>query len=96
MPAVAGEHIGDRLDLGIGQQAALPPHTGFAFLARCAGTLWLALSGGTWSPCLFSDAPFYSVVLDNPDLVRAMRNGELAYTNSPACALRGGMAAGQM
>jgi hypothetical protein len=42
----------------------LSPHTGFAFLAPCVGTPWLALSGCPWSEYIFNDLPFYSVLPD--------------------------------
>ena len=35
-------------DAEIGCDVVLAPHTGFAFLALCVGTPWLALSGGNW------------------------------------------------
>lgn len=40
------------------------PHAGFAFLAPCVGTPWLALSGCPWSEYIFNDTPFYSVLPD--------------------------------
>lgn len=40
----------------------LSPHTGFAFLAPCLGTPWLALSGGQWSEHMPAKMPFYSVL----------------------------------
>ena len=42
----------------------LSPHTGFAFLAPCVCTPWLALSGCPWSEYIFNDTPFYSVLPD--------------------------------
>ena len=45
----------------------LSPHTGFAFLAPCVGTPWLAISGGNWPEYFFNNVPFYSVLPDNPD-----------------------------
>lgn len=60
----------DSYDLGLWRQVALlercdvliAPHTGFAFLAPCVGTPWLALSGGRWPEYLFNRTPFYCVL----------------------------------
>ena len=40
----------------------IAPHTGFAFLAPCLGTPWLALSGGEWAEEMPAQIPFYSVL----------------------------------
>jgi ADP-heptose:LPS heptosyltransferase len=69
------DQIIDCYDIGLWNQVALlercdlllSPHTGFAFLASCVGTPWLALSGGNWPEYFFNDVPFYSVLPDNPD-----------------------------
>ena len=69
------EAIVDCFDIGLWHQVALlercdlllSPHTGFAFLALCVGTPWLALSGGNWPEYFFNEVPFYSVLPDNPD-----------------------------
>ena len=42
----------------------IAPHTGFAFLAPCLGTPWLALSGGEWAEEMPAHMPFYSVLPD--------------------------------
>ncbi len=47
--------------------AFISPHTGFAFLALCVGTPWVAISGGDWAEYFFNDVPFYSVLPDNPE-----------------------------
>jgi ADP-heptose:LPS heptosyltransferase len=57
-------------DIGLDNQLALiqnsdvfiSPHTGFAFLAPCLGTPWLALSGGKWAEPMPAHRPFYSVL----------------------------------
>ena len=64
----------DCFDIGLWPQVALlercdvvlAPHTGFAFLALCVGTPWLALSGGNWPEYFFNDVPFYSLLPDDP------------------------------
>lgn len=69
------DQITDCYDIGLWHQVALmescdlllSPHTGFAFLALCVGTPWLAISGGNWPEYFFNDVPFYSVLPDNPD-----------------------------
>lgn len=50
--------------LGIIQHShiLLAPHTGFAFLAPCLGTPWLALSGGSWAEHMPARMPFYNVL----------------------------------
>lgn len=40
----------------------IAPHTGFAFLAPCVGTPWLALSGGQWAEHMPAGMRFYSVL----------------------------------
>lgn len=40
----------------------ISPHTGFAFLAPCLGTPWLALSGGEWAEAMPARMPFYNVL----------------------------------
>ncbi len=65
----------DCYDIGPWNQIALikncdiliSPHTGFAFLASCVGTPWLAISGGNWPEYFFNNVPFYSVLPDNPN-----------------------------
>lgn len=60
----------DAYDVGLWRQIALlrrssaliAPHTGFAFLAPCVGTPWLALSGGLWPEFFFNQTPFVSVL----------------------------------
>lgn len=60
----------DAYDIGLWAQLALlrdcdvliAPHTGFAFLAPCVGTPWLALSGGMTPEYLFNGAPFACVL----------------------------------
>lgn len=57
-------------DIGLVNQLALielsdlfiSPHTGFAFLAPCVGTRWLAISGVRWPDPTFASMPFYSVL----------------------------------
>ena len=57
-------------NVGLGNQLALielsnifiSPHTGFAFLAPCVGTPWLAISGVRWPDPAFASMPFYSVL----------------------------------
>jgi len=57
-------------DVGLENQMAIiamsnvfiAPHTGFAFLAPCLGTPWLALSGGEWAEQMPAQVPFYSVL----------------------------------
>lgn len=57
-------------DIGLMNQLALlevsdifiSPHSGFAFLALCTGTPWLAVSGGKWDDPTFARTPFYSVL----------------------------------
>ena len=57
-------------DIGLENQLAIiqssnifiAPHTGFAFLAPCLGTPWLALSGGEWAEEMPAHMPFYSVL----------------------------------
>ena len=59
-------------DIGLENQLAIiqssnifiAPHTGFAFLAPCLGTPWLALSGGEWAEEMPAHMPFYSVLPD--------------------------------
>lgn len=68
----------DCYDIGLWNQLALikkcdvflSPHTGFAFLAPCVGTPWLAISGGDWSEYLFNRIPFYSILPDVKDYPR--------------------------
>lgn len=65
-------NVVDCYDIGLWNQLALvkqcdfflSPHTGFAFLAPCVGTPWLAISGGYWHEYLFNRTPFYSVLPD--------------------------------
>ena len=45
----------------------LSPHTGFAFLAPCVDTPWLALSGAACPEYFFNQVPFYSVLPNNPE-----------------------------
>lgn len=40
----------------------ISPHSGFAFLAPCVGTPWLALSGTRWSEPMIAHRPFYYVL----------------------------------
>ena len=57
-------------DIGLENQLAIiqsstifiAPHTGFAFLAPCLGTPWLALSGGEWAEEMPAQMPFYGVL----------------------------------
>jgi hypothetical protein len=57
-------------DIGLWNQLALlaacdvliSPHSGFAFLAPCVGTPWLALSGVRWPESVFNRKPFYCVL----------------------------------
>lgn len=59
-------------DIGIVNQVALleycdlliSPHSGFAFLAGCVDTPWLALSGARWPEYFFNHVAFYSVLPD--------------------------------
>lgn len=68
------DNIVDCYNIGLWNQVALlqkcdlliAPHTGFAFLASCVGTPWLALSGGNWPEYFFNETPFYSVFPDDP------------------------------
>jgi hypothetical protein len=70
-----GGDVVDCYDIGLWNQLAMiascdlliSPHTGFSFLAPCAGTPWLALSGGHWPEYFFNDVPFYSVLPDDPE-----------------------------
>jgi ADP-heptose:LPS heptosyltransferase len=62
-------------DVGIGNQLALlelsdlfiSPHTGFAFLAPCVGTPWLAISGARWPDPTYARTPFYAVLPTCPE-----------------------------
>lgn len=56
--------IGLENQLGLIQKSDvfMSPHTGFAFLAPCLGTPWLALSGGEWEEDMPAMKPFYSVL----------------------------------
>ncbi len=64
----------DGYDVGLWSQLALiqtadvfiAPHTGFAFLAPCLATPWLAISGARWPEYLFNETPFYCVLPDCP------------------------------
>jgi hypothetical protein len=64
--------IHDRFNIGLWKQLALleasdvlvSPHTGFAFLAPCVGTPWLAIGACRWHEYLFNDVPFISVLPD--------------------------------
>jgi hypothetical protein len=64
--------IHDSFNIGFWNQLALleasdlliAPHTGFAFLAPCVGTPWLAISACRWHEYLFNDVPFASVLPD--------------------------------
>ena len=76
--------VGLNNQLGIIQQADvfLSPHTGFAFLAPCLGTPWLALSGGQWAEHMPAQMPFYSTL---PNCNRyPCNNGDMLIT----CQLR--------
>lgn len=67
------EYVINAYDIGLWNQLALlkgcnvfiSPHTGFAFLAPCVNTPWLAISGGDWPEYFFNDVPFYSVFPDD-------------------------------
>lgn len=71
-------NVVDCYDIGLWNQLALikkmdvfiAPHTGFAFLAPCVGTPWLAISGGNWQEYIFNKIPFYSVLPDIKDYPR--------------------------
>jgi ADP-heptose:LPS heptosyltransferase len=62
--------IKDMYNIGFMNQIALlekcdlfiSPHTGFAFLAPCVNTPWLAISGTDWPEYFFNDSPFYSAI----------------------------------
>ena len=64
----------DCYDIGLWNQLALleqcdmliAPHSGFAFLAPCVGTPWLAISGSMWIESFFNDVPFYSMLPSCP------------------------------
>jgi ADP-heptose:LPS heptosyltransferase len=64
----------DAYDIGLWNQLALieqcamviAPHTGFAFLAPCVGTPWLAIAGASWPEYFFNDVSFYSVLPSCP------------------------------
>jgi hypothetical protein len=70
----ASPQVTDCRDLGLWNQVALieacdllvSPHTGFAFLAPCVGTPWLAISGGNWPEYFYNEVPFYSSLPDSP------------------------------
>lgn len=57
-------------DIGIINQIALlencdiliSPHSGFAFLAGCVSTPWLAISGARWPEYFYNHIKFYSVL----------------------------------
>lgn len=57
-------------DIGIINQIALleycdlliSPHSGFAFLAGCVNTPWLAISGARWPEYFYNHIKFYSVL----------------------------------
>jgi len=57
-------------DVGLANQLALlgvsdlfiSPHSGFAFLAPCVGTPWLAISGSRWPDPTYARVPFYAVL----------------------------------
>jgi len=74
-------NVEDYYDIGLWNQLALiqkcdifiAPHTGFAFLAPCVGTPWLAISRGDWHENLFNKIPFYSVLPDVRDYPRYAR-----------------------
>ncbi|MBN1426515.1 hypothetical protein JXA88_18350 [Candidatus Fermentibacteria bacterium] len=65
----------DCYDIGIDSQLALleasdlfvSAHTGFAFLAPCVGTPWLAVSGAHWPDPAYARNPFYSVLPTCPE-----------------------------
>lgn len=81
------DNVVDCYDIGLWNQLALlkqcdmfiSPHAGFAFLAPCVGTPWLAISGGNWSEYFFNGVPFYSVLPDDPDFPYRNRVPHLAY-----------------
>ncbi len=62
-------------DVGLANQLALlelsdlfiSPHTGFAFLAPCVGTPWLAISGARWPDPTYARVPFYAVLPACPE-----------------------------
>jgi hypothetical protein len=64
--------VHDCFNIGLPNQLALleasdllvAPHMGFAFLAPCVGTPWLAVSACRWHEYLFNDVPFVSVLPD--------------------------------
>ncbi|MCR9053993.1 MAG: hypothetical protein ACE362_25140 [Phaeodactylibacter xiamenensis] len=62
--AINAYDVGLDNQLGLIQRADvfLSPHTGFAFLAPCLGTPWLALSGGQWAEPMPARMPFYCVM----------------------------------
>ncbi len=70
--------VEDCYDIGLWNQLALikqcdvfiAPHTGFAFLAPCVGTPWLAISRGDWHEYIFNRVPFYSILPDVKDYPR--------------------------
>ena len=72
---VASPEVTDCRDIGLWNQVALieacdllvSPHSGFAFLAPCVGTPWLAISGGNWPEYFYNEVPFYSSLPDNPE-----------------------------
>lgn len=66
--AINAYDVGLDNQLGLIQQADvfLSPHTGFAFLAPCLGTPWLALSGGEWAEHMAARQPFYAVLPNCP------------------------------
>ena len=63
-------NVTDCFDIGLRNEVSLiemcdvliAPHSGFAFLASCVNTPWLAISGGDWSEYFFNHYPFYSVL----------------------------------
>ncbi|MBT3405181.1 hypothetical protein HOC29_04775 [archaeon] len=67
------DNVVNAYNIGLWNQIALvqnsdlfiSPHTGFAFLAPCVNTPWLAISGGDWPEYFFNDVPFYSVLPDD-------------------------------
>jgi hypothetical protein len=71
----SADDLVDCYDIGLWHQVALleacdllvSPHSGFSFLASCAGIPWLTISGGNWPEYFFNGVPFYSVLPDNPD-----------------------------
>lgn len=72
------DNVVDCYDIELWNQLALikkcdvfiAPHTGFAFLAPCVGTPWLAISGGYWQEYIFNRIPFYSVLPNVKDYPR--------------------------